>query len=127
GPTARVAKALDEAARTAGRTPDAVLSGHDHNYQRFTRTAADRQIPYLVVGAGGMTGYDLSRVRKELDPGPGVKLEHHQHHRPGFLRVTVSQARWVGEYFTVPGQGREQDGEQLDDRFELDLGTHRLI
>jgi hypothetical protein len=31
-------KDLDEAFNTAGIAPDAVLSGHAHNYQRFTRT-----------------------------------------------------------------------------------------
>jgi hypothetical protein len=106
--------------------PDAVLSGHAHNYQRFTRTLDGRQIPYLVVGAGGMVGYDLSRVHKHRDPGEGVKLEHHNHQSPGFLRVTVRKDRLVGEYFTVPGPSRENDGEKRDDKFELDLEKHRL-
>jgi hypothetical protein len=126
GPTRRVAEALDHAIRHSGRVPDAVLSGHDHNYQRFTRKLDGREIPYLVVGAGGMTGYDLSRVHKHRDPGEGVKLEHHNHQRPGFLRVTVSEDRLVGEYFTVPGPSRENDGETRDDHFKLDLKKHRL-
>jgi hypothetical protein len=126
GPTRRVAQALDHAIRHSGRVPDAVLSGHDHNYQRFTRKLDGREIPYLIVGAGGMTGYDLSRVHKHRDPGEGVKLEHHNHQRPGFLRVTVSPEHLVGEYFTVPGPGRENDGEERDDHFKLDLKKHKL-
>jgi hypothetical protein len=126
GSTPRVARALDDAIQASGRVPDAVLSGHDHNYQRFTRATGGRQVPYLVVGAGGMTGYDLTRVQKDLAPGEGVKLEHYNHHRPGFLRVTVNPERLVGEYFVVPGPGRENDGEQRDDRFTLDLKSHRL-
>jgi hypothetical protein len=127
GATRRVAQALDHAVRHSGRVPDAVLSGQDHNYQRFTRKFESREVPYLVVGAGGMAGYDLSRVHKHRDPGEGVKLEHSNHQRPGFLRVTVTPGRLVGEHFTVPGPGRENDGEQRDDHFQLDLKHHRLV
>jgi hypothetical protein len=126
-PTPRVAKALDDAVAASGRAPDAVLSGHAHNYQRFTRALGGRQIPYVVAGAGGMAGYDLSRVNKDLDPGPGVVLAHHNHNRPGFLRLTVTADRLAGEYFTVPGPGREDDGEERDDAFTIDLRSHRLV
>jgi hypothetical protein len=50
-------KDLDAAFKTAGIAPDAVLSGHAHNYQRFTRTVAVNgkamQVPYVVAGNGG--------------------------------------------------------------------------
>jgi hypothetical protein len=126
GPTRRVAQALDDAVKAGGRVPDAVLSGHYHNYQRFTRKFDGRDVPYLVVGAGGMAGYDLSRVHKHRGPGEGVKLEHHNHQRPGFLRLGVTPDRLVGEYFVVPGPGRENDGEERDDHFTLDLEKHKL-
>jgi hypothetical protein len=122
GPTPRVGKAIDHAIGASGRVPDAVLSGHAHNYQRFTRTLDGRQVPYLVAGAGGMVGYDLSRVHKHRDPGEAVKLGHHNHQSPGFLRVTVRKDRLVGEYVTVPGPSRENDGEKRDDTFEADVG-----
>jgi hypothetical protein len=126
GPTRRVAKALDHAIETIGRVPDAVLSGHDHNYQRFTRKWKGRDIPHLIVGAGGMTGYDLARVHKHRDPGEDAKLEHHNDQRPGFLRLTITPDRLKGEYFTVPGAGRENDGEERDDKFKLDLQKHKV-
>src|SRR2546430_2886367 len=44
---------LDAAAESAGRVPDAVLTAHVHNYQRFTRTWSGRQVPFIVAGAGG--------------------------------------------------------------------------
>ncbi|HXX01967.1 MAG TPA: hypothetical protein VEJ00_12195, partial [Candidatus Acidoferrales bacterium] len=37
----------------AGLWPDAVLSGHAHLYQRFTRTVNGRAVPYIVSGSGG--------------------------------------------------------------------------
>jgi hypothetical protein len=46
---------IDAAAQAAGFWPDAVLSGHAHLYQRFTRSVDGRQIPYLVAGSGGFS------------------------------------------------------------------------
>ncbi len=46
-------KEIDAICKETGVWPHAVLSGHSHNYQRFTRTIGQRQIPYLVVGCGG--------------------------------------------------------------------------
>ena len=48
---------LDAAFTQAQIGPDAVLSGHAHVYQRFTRTVKiagqSMQVPYVVVGTGG--------------------------------------------------------------------------
>ena len=41
--------------RAAGFWPDAVLSGHAHLYQRFTRRVDGREIPYIVAGSGGFS------------------------------------------------------------------------
>ena len=46
---------IDAVCNEVGVWPHAFLSGHVHNYQRFTRTRKDNgtQIPYLVCGNGG--------------------------------------------------------------------------
>jgi hypothetical protein len=46
---------IDAICDKAGVWPHAFLSGHAHNYQRFTRTRAGggTQIPYVVCGNGG--------------------------------------------------------------------------
>jgi Calcineurin-like phosphoesterase len=44
---------IDRACAAAGFYPDAVLSGHAHIYQRFTRASGGRTIPYIVGGSGG--------------------------------------------------------------------------
>jgi hypothetical protein len=50
-------KDLDAAFKQAGIGPDAVLSGHAHVYQRFTRTVQiagkQMEVPYVVAGNGG--------------------------------------------------------------------------
>jgi Calcineurin-like phosphoesterase len=53
GGTPDILNALDRAIATTGRVPDAVLSGHVHNYQRFTRAIKRKKEPYVVAGAGG--------------------------------------------------------------------------
>jgi calcineurin-like phosphoesterase family protein len=127
GGTARVRDALEQAIDRSGRAPDAVLTGHDHCYQRFTRKREGRRIPVLVVGAGGFAGYDdLTRVDAKTEPFPDVKLEAYEDEHPGFLRLTVSRDSLTGEYFTVPKAGQEKRPEKLRDRFTLDLKTHHL-
>jgi hypothetical protein len=45
---------IDEICTKTGMWPHAFLSGHAHNYQRFTRTRKDgTQIPYVICGNGG--------------------------------------------------------------------------
>jgi hypothetical protein len=44
---------IDACCQKAGLWPDALLSGHAHLYQRFTRNKNGRQVPYIVAGSGG--------------------------------------------------------------------------
>jgi hypothetical protein len=48
---------IDKACNDAGIVPHAMLAGHSHNYQRYTRTTtlagAQVKIPYLVAGCSG--------------------------------------------------------------------------
>jgi hypothetical protein len=61
-----LANDLDRAFTAAGLYPDAVLSGHAHLYQRFTRKVDGREIPYVVAGAGG---FSETRPRTEVKKG----------------------------------------------------------
>lgn len=101
------------AAKT-GRIPDAILSGHVHDYQRFTRTIGTREIPYLIAGAGGYANtanliHHLQRANPTTPvPTPfqttvsGVVLESYDETAAGFLRVRVDPATLTIEYFSVP-------------------------
>ena len=46
---------IDACCKAAGLWPDAVLSGHAHLYQRFTRVVQGKETPYLVAGSGGFS------------------------------------------------------------------------
>jgi hypothetical protein len=133
-----VLAALERAARAAGRWPDAVFSGHVHNYQRFTRTLGDRQVPFLVAGAGGYANERRAMHQLQLDqdgnPPPtgqpfattaeGVALEHYEEQNSGFLRITVDGEALTGEYFLVPFD--DAPPATAVDRFRLNWKTHRL-
>jgi len=118
GGYADIGDAIDRAATTAGRMPDLVLSGHVHNYQRFTRKVKNKKVTYVVAGAGGYadTLRSMHRVAKDPATGrtikppfvtarPGVKFEACNDTEPGFLRLTVTKKQIVGEYFTVDFAG----------------------
>lgn len=128
GGTKLVRKAIESAIEETDRWPDAILTGHDHCYQRFTYMRKDRQIPILVVGAGGFATYDdLTRVDENGELPKHVTLAAYEDRRPGFMRMTVTDKTITGEYFTVPKAGREQKPEKLRDEFSVDLKSHRVI
>jgi len=111
GGSARMGEALDRAFDASGRTPDLVLSGHVHNYQRFTRKRGGKEIPYIVIGNSGY--HNLHRFAKGTEAGeevvPGVIFEYGDASEYGFLALTVSKGGITGEYTGVK-PGRMPDG-----------------
>ena len=117
GGTPDILNALDQAIESSGRTPDAVLSGHVHNYQRFSRVVGTRKIPYVVAGAGGYANdaTSMHQLQAGLTNPPvtlpyqttvaGVMLEKYEQEKPGFLRITTTAAQMTFEYFRVPFGG----------------------
>jgi hypothetical protein len=98
--------ALDGAFTAARRTPDLVLSGHVHDYQRFSRTYQGRTIPYVVIGNSGY--HNLHQLASGAIPGAqvgaGVTFEYGDASEYGFLALTVSGGKISGEYTGVkPG------------------------
>jgi hypothetical protein len=127
---------LDGAFQKSGRMADVVITGHVHNYQRFTRTIGDREVPYLVAGAGGyhnlhhmVPAADGGILQVPLDvPGENLTLEDYVDDRHGFFRFTVDAHRVVGEYFTVPRpqESWTQPAKRYDS-FALDWKTGKLV
>ncbi len=101
---------LDLAFQKTGRIPDAILSGHVHNYQRYTRVMGSAHVPYLVVGAGGY--WHLHAMQTNMGavvqppmevPGvTGLTLERYVDDRHGFMRVEIDAHELQARYFTVP-------------------------
>jgi hypothetical protein len=114
-----IGSAIDQAANAANVWPDAVFSGHVHNYQRFTRqvelgNGTTKDIPYIVAGAGGYANkaQRLHRIQKDANGNlptlpfsttvTGVQLDGFNDEDPGFLRVTITSQHLTAEYYRVP-------------------------
>ena len=81
---------IDDACKKAGLTPDAFLSGHAHNYQRYTRRMNGKQVPYIVAGTGGIGTQKVAEATGQpIDTDSQVTYEVSiQSH--GYLMVSVS-------------------------------------
>ncbi len=81
---------FDAACAKAGVQPDAVLSGHAHNYQRHTRRTDGKEIPFVVAGCGGHND-------SHIDPADGTVDGDHSFDKSfkgfGYLIVSASQAQ----------------------------------
>jgi len=106
GGSQKMGTALDSAFKTSGRLPQLVISGHVHDYQRFTRSNLAQPIPYIVIGNSGY--HNLHRLAPGSNPGqqlaPGVTFEYGDDSEYGFVKLTVDGAKISGEYVGVtPG------------------------
>jgi 3',5'-cyclic AMP phosphodiesterase CpdA len=102
--------ALDRCFARAGRIPDAVLSGHAHNYQRFSRRIGGHLIPYLVAGAGGFhelhrLGSGVGHLPAHFSSVPELALEAYEDDAHGYLTVTVTPQGLEVVYNVVAGDG----------------------
>jgi hypothetical protein len=123
---------LDSSYIAAGVKPDAVFSGHVHNYQRFSAHHEDgTTVPHIVSGAGGYADlhaiantYD-SRVEPLPSSGRRVRLDAYCDNCFGFLKIDIEKVntglRITGEYYTLPSDITEPDGvkPRLYDRFVI--------
>jgi hypothetical protein len=127
---------IDALCAKTGVWPHAFLSGHAHNYQRFTRTRnADKtQIPYIVCGNGGHGLQALSKstgqvlrapqvIQKSASGTDLVVLENYDDQNYGYLRIIVTQQQLRVEYH------RASDGpssKSPDDSVTIDLASRVL-
>jgi Calcineurin-like phosphoesterase len=115
---------LDKVFDDSGRTPTLVLSGHVHDYQRFTRRRGDLEIPYVVIGSSGY--HNLHHFAKGSKPGEeiegGVTFEFGDASEYGFLALTVKDGKISGD-FTGVKPGSMPDGSDMTAKPGLDTFT----
>src|SRR5690606_18145753 len=121
---------LESAFAEASVIPDAVFSGHVHNYQRFHKTYPDgSMVPYIVAGAGGyallhnIATYDDLTVTPLQPEDNSVELVSYCEERFGFLKMGIVRTheglKLTGAYYTLT---QPDDTEaKLYDRFEIPL------
>jgi Calcineurin-like phosphoesterase len=124
GGSTGLAADIDTACQSAGFWPDAILSGHAHLYQRFTRTVANREIPYVVAGSGGFA----ATTAATKIPARGVTVGEYALVAPplvefGFLTITVDM-RAQPPSLTIAFDSR---GLESADSVTVDLATGQLV
>jgi hypothetical protein len=118
------------------RYPNLILSGHVHNYQRFTNVVkgpkGQLELPYIVAGAGGYTKLGTLHKVNGADPavplsiGSGLTLEQYDQKNFGFLRLEVSKAQIVGTYYSAPYVSGGTPTTSVVDSFVIDLGNNTV-
>jgi len=129
-------KDIDSACQQTGVWPHAILSGHAHNYQRFTRVKDDRETPFVVCGNGG---HALTRLTKKGDPalrvpmaqpslsdgsGDKVTFESYDFTDYGYLRIIVDKTQLRIEYHPASDG---DDSKTPDDFVTVDLASRKLV
>jgi Calcineurin-like phosphoesterase len=134
GWSSKMVSQIDAICKKSGVWPHAVLSGHAHNYQRFTRLHGETQIPYIICGNGGhgltrlaRRGSAPLRTPQQLDVAghaDKVMLENYDDQDYGYLRVLVTATQLRIEYHPASDG---LDAKTPDDSVTVDLATRKLM
>jgi hypothetical protein len=116
---------IDGACQQAGVWPHAVFSGHAHNYQRYTRTVNNFQIPYVVAGCGGHSPLSKMRstYRTPFTIDDTLTLESYDDTDYGYLRVVVTADTMRIEFHPQSDGGTTKTP---DDVVTVALATHTI-
>ncbi len=114
---------IDSACQASGVWPHAVFSGHAHNYQRYTRTVNNYQIPYVVAGCGGHSPLSKMRAtyRTPYKIDDTLTLESYDDTDYGYLRVIVNAESMSIEFHPQSDGGVTKTP---DDNVTITLATH---
>jgi hypothetical protein len=130
-----VLKDIDAACAATGVWPHAVLSGHAHNYQRFTRSLDGRQIPFLIAGNGGhgvtaLTKKSQPTIRVPVDQATlsngsdQITFESYDDQDFGYLRIIVNSKQLRIEYHPATDG---QTAKTPDDSVTVDLAKRIIV
>lgn len=137
---------IDTICKQVGVYPHAIVSGHAHNHQRFTRTITfpkaknDYQVPFIICGNSGhncsplvyqdykhaqdpKAGADVSYM--EATPAvtsKGLTIDYTDDFNYGYLRATVDKNQLAITYTPMGNLGGKKP-----DTVTVDLATHRLV
>src|SRR5258708_6111680 len=96
-----MSQSIDAVCKAAGIVPDAFLSGHAHNYQRYTRRTAGKQVPYIVVGTGGIAPQKVPDATGQPADGSHETTYDAAMASYGYLYVTASEKDLKFEFWPL--------------------------
>lgn len=116
---------IDSACQAAGVWPHAVLAGHAHNYQRYTRTINGLAIPFLVAGCGGHSPLTAMRgtYRTPYKIDDTLTLASYDDTDYGYLRILVTATTLTIEFHPQHDGGTTKTP---DDVVTVTLATHTV-
>jgi hypothetical protein len=138
---------IDAICAKAGVYPHAFVSGHAHNYQRYTRTVhmngKDFDVPFIVCGDGGHHVNPIARARRGspaqeplfgtdvgyLDVKPevqskGLMLEKYNDQGYGYLRISADKEQLAIGFHLV---GQSSIAQSRFDKVTVDLASHEMV
>jgi hypothetical protein len=135
GGSPRMLKDIDAACVATGVWPHAVISGHAHNYQRFTRLKDGRETPFAVCGNGGHAVSHLTRkgsptIRVPVSQpslgtaGDRVTFESYDDQNFGYLRMITNEQQLRLEYHPASDG---PNAKSPDDQVTVDLVSRKIV
>jgi len=130
GSSLQMRQQMDAVCESVGVWPHAVLSGHVHNYQRYTRHRSDgTDIPYVVCGNGGHNVQKLQTTngmpmrtpqifQAKTAGDDAVTFDNYDDTDYGYLRVIVTEAQLRIEYHPASDSA---GAKTPDDSVTIDL------
>jgi Calcineurin-like phosphoesterase len=138
---------IDEICKEAGVYPHAFISGHAHNYQRYTRELTflgqEIDVPFVVCGNGGHAANPLVRSRRgqpslepvngsrvdylEVKPAvqvTGLILEKYDDRNYGYLRISANKEQLRIGFHQVTDQSILQSRYDL---VTVSLKSHQIV
>ncbi len=118
---------MDGCCKKAGFWPHVFLSGHAHNYQRFTRTVGKFDVPYIVCGNSGhnvtrLTKKGSTALRTPNKVNSELIFENYDDTNYGYLRITCDSETIRVEYHDA-----DPDQKSESDAVTVDLKSHTMI
>ena len=110
---------IDQACKDAGIQPHAMLAGHAHNYQRYTRKVGDSEMACLVAGCGGHNDSDVKPAKRQK---VGDAVFEASRKGFGYLRITVDKKQLRIDMMAVPDTGVASQFDTVT----VDIATHRV-
>ena len=127
---------IDEICHETGVYLHAFLSGHAHNYQRYTRTVrlngSGYDVPFIICGSGGHAVNTIVNGRTPRPPfrsrvdhmEPGLILEKYNDLNYGYLRITVDSQNLRIAFHNAQSESLHQSEF---DAVTVALGSHSMI
>ena len=134
GSSVQMRQQMDAVCSAVGVWPHAVLAGHAHNYQRFTRHRPDgTDIPYIICGNGGhnvqklqVTGATPLRTPQVFQvktaSDDAVTFENYDDADYGYMRIVVTASQLRLEYHPASDSA---GAKTSDDSVTIDLKTRQ--